>query len=365
MTTITSSPITFLDISDQQQLSAYLTSNLSTIQIRNADGKTYNPSWDETPLKIQLHAFLNQTEIEYSDKSYKITWTVKDGSADEIIIDGAEGAELTIDNNALGSSKSGMLTYICNITYNNTSTAMAQITYTLIGESKSVVFSVYAPDGTIFINQSGTLTLATEKYYGPSSIEEGATYQWYKYELANWVEIPGETGDTLIVNGQDVTNTASYKCIMTYEGVEYIDIITLEDKSDIYTSEMLTIGGNIFKNGVGGSAVYMVVRANGIETDPLAGLVSATEPSTPQSGEYWYCIDEENDIVVQKQYDGSSWIEVDSIPQELTYIWSLMDKDGNASQFNDGATTKTGKVIYLSCIDINEIGTLHCEVTME
>ena len=58
MATITSSPITFLDLTDQQQLSAYLTSNLSTVQFRGSDDQTYNPSWEETNLVITLHAFL-------------------------------------------------------------------------------------------------------------------------------------------------------------------------------------------------------------------------------------------------------------------------------------------------------------------
>ena len=366
MVTITSSAITFLDITDQQQLSAYLTSNLSTIQVRTADGNAYTPSWVDTPLVIQLHAFLNQTEIDYTDSSYTFTWSVKDGNADERPIDGANGRELTINTNALGNSTSGMLTYICNVVHNGATTVTAHITYTLVGEIKSVVFSVYAPDGTIFVNQTGTLTLATEKYHGQNPITSGATYQWYKYESARWIPIQDAINDTLSVDGKDVFNTASYKCVMTYDGVEYTDIITLEDKSDIYTSEMLTIGGNIFKNGIGGSAAYMVVRKNGTEIDPLAGVISVSEPSTPQVGEYWYCIDSDNDVIMQKQYSESGWVDEGiNIPQTLTYTWSLMDKNGNLVTFRDNDATKTGKVIYISCADINDTSTLCCEVTME
>ena len=54
---ITSSPITFIDLTDQQQLSAYLTSNLSTVQFRGADDSTYTPSWEDTPLIITANVF--------------------------------------------------------------------------------------------------------------------------------------------------------------------------------------------------------------------------------------------------------------------------------------------------------------------
>lgn len=366
MAIYTSSPITFLDLTDQQQLSAYLTSNLSTIQILSLDGETFSPSWSDTPLVIKAHAFLNQLEIDYSDKEYKFSWAVKDGNLPEVELVGEENSELTINTNTLKNSTSGMLTYICRISYNDVNFVDAQITYTLISESKSVVFSIYAPEGTIFLNQSGTLKLMTEKYYGPSPIVEGATYKWYRYSSSGWGEpIEGATTDSLEVVGEDVINIASYKCVMTFMGVEYTDVITLEDKTDIYTSEMFTIGGNIFKNGIGGSAVYMIVRVNGVEKDPLSGALSVSKPPSPKNGDYWYQIDNAGDSIILNQYTNSSWHTINKIPQQLTYVWTLMDREGNKVDFHDGSATKKGKVIYISCADINETCTLHCEVLEE
>ena len=109
------------------------------------------------------------------------------------------------------------------------------------GES-AVVFSVYAPNGTIVQNQSGSLTLATSAYLGATAISN-ATYQWAKYSGGSWVNISGATGSTLTVNGSDIVNIQSYRCTMTYDGENYVDVITVEDKSDPYVSEMLSIGG--------------------------------------------------------------------------------------------------------------------------
>ena len=43
--------------------------------------------------------------------------------------------------------------------------------------ANAIVFSVYAPEGTVVINQSGSLALAAVGYAGASEITTGATYQ--------------------------------------------------------------------------------------------------------------------------------------------------------------------------------------------
>lgn len=224
-----------------------------------------------------------------------------------------------------------------------------------------VVFSVYAPNGTVFSNQSGQLILATSAYYG--SLEIGANdanYAWYKFSNGSWGSTPIATTSQYTVYGEEVANIASYKCIMTYpktNGKQYTDVITLEDKSDTCVSEMLTIGGTTFKNGQGGSGVYVVIRSNGAEIDPLGGRIGTSYPDQKSLNDYFYLVDHTNKTISQKKWNGSSWVNT-TIPQEKTYTWSLMDKDGNVQDFH-----KAGKVIYLSCDDIHSIGTLQCEVT--
>lgn len=221
--------------------------------------------------------------------------------------------------------------------------------------TNAITFMVWAPNGDVFSNQSGTLPLAALAYEGATDITNNATYQWYKYDAGEYQAIDGATNSTYQVSGTDVVNIQTYKCVMTYNSKEYSGVYTMEDKSDTYVSEMLTIGGTTFKNGQGGSVVYVIVRANGIEKDPFAGAISETAPSNPVNGTYWWQIS--TNTVQLMKYNGTQWVASNDDPQEFTYTWSLMDKDRHATEF-----TRTGKAIYLSCSDIYSIGTLQCDV---
>lgn len=226
--------------------------------------------------------------------------------------------------------------------------------------SSAVVFRIYAPNGTVFVNQSGTLTLSTNAYYGSTQITSGATYKWEKVGSTGTIG----TESSLSVDGSDVANIVTYRCTMTYNGKDYVDVITLEDKSDPYISEMLTVGGTTFKNGQGGSFVYVKVRTNGREVDPLLGSLSTVslQASDGVSGQYYYYLNTQSGNIVLYKHNGSVW-NVSSDAQTLSYSWHLMDKDGNDQNFNSGISTKAGKIIYLSCDDIDSIGTLQCDVS--
>lgn len=222
--------------------------------------------------------------------------------------------------------------------------------------SSAVVFSVYAPNGTIVQNQSGTLTLATSAYLG-STVITNATYQWAKYSGGAWKNISNATASTLTVSGADIINIQSYRCTMTYSGKTYVDVITVEDKSDPYISEMLSIGGFTVKNNLGGLVPYIIVRTNQQEVDALLGNISETAPSAPKSGDFWYKIDHSAKSVTLMKYNGTAWANATE-KQSLTYTWYAQDKDGKEVTF-----TKTGKVIYLSAADIDSLLTLQCDVS--
>lgn len=222
--------------------------------------------------------------------------------------------------------------------------------------TSAVVFSVYAPNGTIVQNQSGKLTLATSAYSGTTAITS-ATYQWAKYVNGTWTNISGATGSTLEVSGADIINIQSYRCTMTYSSKNYVDVITVEDKSDPYVSEMLSIGGFTVKNNLGGLVPYIIVRTNQQEVDALLGIISETAPSSPKSGDFWYKVDHSAKTVTLMKYSGSAWANATE-KQSLTYTWYAQDKDGKEVTF-----TKTGKVIYLSAADIDSLLTLQCDVS--
>ena len=172
-----------------------------------------------------------------------------------------------------------------------------------------------------------------------------------------WTNISSATGSTLEVSGADIINIQSYRCTMTYSSKNYVDVITVEDKSDPYVSEMLSIGGFTVKNNLGGLVPYIIVRTNQQEVDALLGIISETAPSSPKSGDFWYKIDHSAKSVTLMKYSGSAWANATE-KQSLTYTWYAQDKDGKEVTF-----TKTGKVIYLSAADIDSLLTLQCDVS--
>ena len=220
----------------------------------------------------------------------------------------------------------------------------------------AVVFSIYAPNGTVVQNQSGSLLLATSAYSGTTAITTG-TYQWAKYVGGEWVNIEGATASTLTVSGEDIVNIQSYRCTMTYSSKTFVDVITVEDKSDPYVSEMLSIGGFTVKNSMGGLVPYVIVRTNRKEVDPLLGSISEVAPASPSNGDFWYQIDHSGKTVTLMKYNGTAWAAATET-QSMTYTWYAQDKDGNPITF-----TKTGKVIYIAAEDIDSILTLQCDVS--
>ena len=220
----------------------------------------------------------------------------------------------------------------------------------------AVVFSIYAPNGTVVQNQSGSLLLATSAYSGTTAITTG-TYQWAKYVGGEWVNIEGATASTLTVSGEDIVNIQSYRCTMIYSSKTFADVITVEDKSDPYVSEMLSIGGFTVKNSMGGLVPYVIVRTNRQEVDPLLGSISEVTPASPSNGDFWYQIDHSGKTVTLMKYNGTAWAAATET-QSMTYTWYAQDKDGNPITF-----TKTGKVIYIAAEDIDSILTLQCDVS--
>ena len=128
--------------------------------------------------------------------------------------------KITIANNAmLGNSvhQSGVISVQVTSPVETTLT----ITWSKVNTGKTgenaVVFSIYAPQGNTFKNQNGTLNVVAAGYHGSNSLTTtDASFTWYKYVGTDWLPITMSNSTTLAVNGADVVNVGSYKCIMTY-----------------------------------------------------------------------------------------------------------------------------------------------------
>ena len=96
----------------------------------------------------------------------------------------------------------------------------------------AVTFQVYSSNGYALSINTPTVTLQTFAYVGDTEITAGATYQWYSYNDGVWRAISGETLGYLDVSREDVSFSNSYMCKMTFDGVEYSGVVTVDDKND-------------------------------------------------------------------------------------------------------------------------------------
>ena len=226
----------------------------------------------------------------------------------------------------------------------------------------AVVFSLYAPDGTVFVNGDGKLTVKAAAYDGTTEITSGATYVWKKFVSGNWQVVTGQTGNMLTVNGSDVAGVASFQCTMTYGGKQYTDTISLLDKSDNYQAVIESSGGDIFKNGIGESILTCRLFQNGVEVDGLKTYhISETAPPSPVAGTFWYKVNKTAKTVVLQKYSGSAWANASgSDLHEKTYKWYRLDKDGNA--LDTSAPFKSGKVVFINSGDVEIKTTFKAEV---
>ena len=151
---------------------------------------------------------------------------------------------------------------------------------------------------------------------------------------------------------------------MTYSSKTYTDVITLIDKTDNYQADIDSTAGDIFKNTVGTTCLICRLWQNGAEVDPLKSTTySATAPSSPASGDFYYKIDTTTPVTALMRYSGSAWVDVTdnaTYKHTKTYTWYRRDKDGDP--MDNGAAFATGKVIYVDGDDVTVKTVFVCEV---
>jgi hypothetical protein len=230
--------------------------------------------------------------------------------------------------------------------------------------ANAVVFSLYAPNGTVFINQGGSLLIQGAGYDGSTAIVSGASYVWAKYTAGSWVTISGQTTSSLTVNGADVTGMASFRCTMTYATKTYQDIITLIDKSDNYQADIDSTAGDVFKNTVGATSLVCRLWQNGAEADPLKSTTfSINAPASPATGDFYYKIAPAVPATALMRWSGSAWVDVTAnatYKHTQTYTWYRRNKDGDP--LDGGAAFAAGKVIYVDGDDVDNKTVFVCEV---
>jgi hypothetical protein len=205
------------------------------------------------------------------------------------------------------------------------------------GTSMTVAY-VWAPNGNVCRNGQGNVLCECDVYNGASQVVSGITYQWYFADPSvlsdqgggiGWGKIQASntyggclnyTTYQLTVPAAAIQSVATVKCIATYSGTPYTDMITVVDQSDPIQLVLISDTGTIFKNGQGTKNVTCKVY---------------------QSGN-----------------------EIDASGTTYQYHWNLYKQDGSLdTSFVDSSLTyKTGKTVTVNNTDVTNIGNLICSI---
>lgn len=343
---------------------------LTVILCNEAETIPCNPSSDiasatvanTVDVKIPFVGYkgINKIPVKVSVDTLPSGVTVKTNTASTSDDDGILVLTFEADSNLSGTAN-GTITINCLID-NQSIQMIFSWSKSVKGDNgeDSIIFSLYTPNGNVIQNGNGSVFIKSIAYEGTTTITSGATYVWRKYVNGKWTTISNATGSAYTVQASDILNIASFECIMTYKSKTYRAVATVMDKTDPCVSEMLSMAGNTFKNGLGATAVYVLVRRAGEEIDPLKGKISSVAPENPVENTFWWKVDEANSTCTLMKYSEGAWTKATSVSdqQELTYTWYKRGKTGEEELFE-----KTGKVIYFTANEVDSIATLQCEVS--
>lgn len=246
MAILTSSQQTFVDITDQRKLSAYITSNLPKTQAEdpNTLPHSYAPSWKTTNLQLTPVVFLDQTSVPLGSTGLTISWRRKDGVAAEtnlITGESASGGILTVNKDVLADSDSGIITYICYISYydsetKNTVNITSDITYTLVKNGETAKLAYVTADSYVFkYDSAGSLVGATQATL-TAQVQGVTVSKWqYKNSSGNWTDYPTTSDNTNITSGTLVVKPTHSLFV---NNVAQIKLVTSD--SDVFDTVSIT-----------------------------------------------------------------------------------------------------------------------------
>ena len=290
-TVLTSSQQTFVDITDQRKLSAYITSNLPKTQSDDPNDlpHTYAPSWATNNLVLTPVVFLDQTSIPLGSTGLTIQWKRKDGTAAETALTTGEsvsGGILTVNQNKLAASSSGMITYICYISYydsetHNTVNISADLTYTLVRNAENAKLAYITADTYVFKYDSDSALVGATQATLTGQVQGVTISKWqYKNGSGNWVDYPTTSDNTSITGGTLVVKPTHSVFI---DNVAQIKLVTSD--ADVYDTITITklydgAQGEPGTPGSAGSGGLSVILSNEAQTIPCTSGGAVTAATT-------------------------------------------------------------------------------------
>lgn len=336
----------------------------------NTSGKVIN----DYTIEIPFYAFQGITQIPCTAEIDSGTIS---GSLEKVDISDATGSmagKVTLKASAdtyLGGQDSGTVK-IRLTTTSLTPTVSVSQTYTWTKSKQgAITLRAVAPTGNIISNGENAVQLSALLTEGTSTIESGATYQWYKYSASSsntdkydWAY----DGQTYTVLAGSVDGYASYKVVATYNSKTYIDYIAVYDKNDPLQVEIFSTVGDKLTNQIGYGCIYARVFRDGIELDIPQNLIisdNAPSASSGTKGDYYIKITH-----IAKEYNNETgavtrpesgslqvYIKKEGGWQDCTntymsdlahnYNWTFAGQNGETTSLGDLTSPTNAKFLYI------------------
>lgn len=336
-----SASYTIMDYTDGVTLLGSIESNHPRTTLYDTTTQTHNPSWAETSLKLtpKLHKAGSSTDLIGTLKSGKWQRKVPGGDWTDVV-SGSNSETVVAATKVLSVSANKMTGNIWQIEYKFVAVYTDPvlgidldyemvIAFNRVANGTSfVVARAFTPGGDQFKNGNpSSLKIKAELIRGTTQDTTNLTYAWEKSTNGTtWSAVTGSTSE-LTVTPAMVDSFAMFRCKITdtdassdtYQDVFTTEGVTILDVSDPYQVVIESSAGQFFKNNTGSTTLKAVVYQDGTE--------------------------------------------VDSGGTELTYTWTMTDKDGVAVSSFGGTGSKSGKTISVSHDEIEVKGTFFCSIS--
>lgn len=289
---------------------------------------------------------------------------------------------VTIKSNTVGTASSDgliILTVASGATFGSSSLMSGDITITLSAEGQSfdqkyswtknkqasngtsaVILQLYSEDGGN-VEKGKSTTIKTLLTSGTGTVTPSSV-KWYEFKNGGYTQITGETGTSITITDNMVTDQMWLKCEATYSNKTYTAYYTIDDTTDEYTAyTFATI--NQFKNSQGYGAIYTRVYQNGREVDPIKSTTfSNTAPTGASAGDFYYHLNTSNKTCVLKKYNGTQWVDATSDDADIfTYKYYRIDNTGTT--LDTTSPYKNTRCFYIDPSVINGRMQFICEVS--
>lgn len=243
--------ITIVDITDVGEFSVYPTANSPRTQIYNPDSTTYIPDWSssnpDTSLKITPVAYYASQNVS---TAATYTWQRRDGAGNltslgpnetVITVEGNTGV-LKVNNNVLGNSTSGIISYVVTAHYTIDGVsleAVGEIDFSLTRQGTTAKTAKINGENIFKYNAAGALTPAGKTITLTGTVAGVSISGWQYKNGDSWSTYPNSTAtSTLVVNpSDDVFSNDSVTIKLVTNDVTVYDLITITKLKDGATGE--------------------------------------------------------------------------------------------------------------------------------